>query len=316
MRGRNRDSSIIDGLDPDKLQDDQTVISPIETIDPLEVQRTPSLLMISGPQIGRSFPMHELEEFMIGRANHCDLPIEDDLVSRHHCKIILAPDGAELVDLASTNGTLLNGRKVERAKLKEGDQIQVGAITILKYHLQEDVELKFMGQLYDAATRDFLTGTYNKKFFIERIQDEFSFAQRHKGSLSVLVIDIDHFKKVNDTYGHLAGDIAIKKVAHHLISHTRKDDIVARFGGEEFVVLMRDIPKEKASHLGEILRQEIEELSINTDEGHSFKVTVSIGVACMNSNTKPVFQSFNNLIEEADKRLYEAKTSGRNKVCA
>lgn len=296
------------------LSDDQTVIRPIESIDPLEINRTPSLLMISGPQLGRSYPITD-NEFMMGRAGNCELPIEDDLVSRHHCKIVLGPKGAEIVDLGSTNGTLLNGRKVDRALLSEGDQIQVGAVTILKYHLQEEIEAKFLGQLYDAATRDFLTGTYNKKFFIERIQEEFSFAQRHFEDLSILVIDIDHFKKVNDTYGHLAGDIAIKKVAHHLISHTRKDDIVARFGGEEFVILMRDVDLARAQHLGEVLRSGISKIDIKFEQ-HDFKLTVSIGVACLSKKTAPLFKSFNSFIEHADKCLYEAKNSGRNKVCA
>jgi len=306
------DDEILDSL---KLSDDQTVISPIATIDPFEVERTPSLLMISGPQIGRSFPMLNDEEFMIGRASNCDLPVEDDLVSRHHCKIVLGAEAAELIDLASTNGTLLNGRRVDRAELKEGDQIQVGSVAILKFHFQEDIEAKFLGQLYEAATRDFLTSTYNKKYFIERLQDEFAYTQRHNGELAILVLDIDHFKKVNDTYGHLAGDLAIKKVAHHLLSHTRKDDIVARFGGEEFVILMRDIEREKAKHLGESLRRGVSELKIKFDK-HEFQLTISIGVACLSTKEKIEFRSFTALIEEADRKLYEAKVSGRNRVVA
>jgi len=304
-----------DELDSLKISDDQTMISPIESLDPLDVKQTPSLLMISGSQIGRSFPIGNRTEFMIGRASHCDLPIEDDLVSRHHCKILLGPKGAEIVDLASTNGTLINGIKVERSELREGDQVQVGAITIFRYHLQEDIEAKFLGQLYEAATRDFLTNAYNKKFFVERLQDEFAFTQRHQGNLSVLVIDIDHFKKVNDTYGHLAGDLAIKKVAHHLITHTRKDDIVARFGGEEFVVLMRDLSLENAKNLGETLRKGISEIVIKGDQ-YEFQLTVSIGIASISQNNFVQIKSFSHLIEEADKRLYEAKSSGRNKVCA
>lgn len=301
--------------DPNKHTDEQTVIQPIEGIDPLHIEQTPSLLMISGSQIGRSFPIVH-EEFMIGRATNCDLSIEDDLVSRHHCKITLRPDGAELIDLGSTNGTLVNGRKIEKVtKLQEGDQIQVGAVTILKYHLQEEVEAKFFSQLFDAATRDFLTNAYNKKFFIERLQDEFSFAHRHGRNLSVLVLDIDHFKSVNDTYGHLAGDIAIKKVAHHIMTHTRKDDIVARFGGEEFVVLMRDVSSQQAQHLAEQLRQGISSLELKANN-KTFRLTVSVGVATLSSQNKAEFVRFDRLIEQADKKLYEAKTSGRNQVCA
>lgn len=299
----------------ESIADDKTTIAPIQSIDRLIVEQTPSLLMISGPQIGRTYPILQ-DEFMIGRASGCDLSIEDDLVSRHHCKVVLRPDGAELVDLGSTNGTLLNGRKVTGiVKLFEGDQVQVGTVAILKYHLKEEVEAKFLGQLYEAATRDFLTSAYNKKFFVERLQEEFSFAHRHERELSVLVIDIDHFKKVNDTYGHLAGDMAIKKIAHHLMSHTRKDDIVARFGGEEFVILMRDVPKAKALALGENIRKGISEIKIKADQ-HSFNVTVSVGVATLSETNRTQIDRFENLIDEADKRLYEAKSGGRNKVCA
>lgn len=295
--------------------DDKTVIAPIQSIDPLSVERTPSLLTISGPQIGRSYPIIQ-DEFMMGRASNCDLAIEDDLVSRHHCKIVLRSGTAELVDLGSTNGTLLNGRRVEGVtKLTEGDQIQVGAVTIVKFHLKEEVEAKFLGTLYEAATRDFLTGAYNKKFFIERLQEEFAFAQRNQRDLSVLVLDIDHFKKINDAYGHLAGDIAIKKFGHHLVTHTRKDDIVARFGGEEFVILMRDVPKVRATQLGEILREGVSQIVVKYGEDE-FQMTVSVGIATLSAHNISEFKAFEKLIDEADRRLYEAKAAGRNRVCS
>lgn len=295
--------------------EDQTLVAPIEKIDPVEMEQTPSLLMISGPQIGRNFSMIE-EEFMIGRAHHCDLPIEDELVSRHHCKIVFTPQGAILKDLGSTNGTLLNGRRIrEEVVLNEGDQIQVGGLVILRYHLQEEVEAKFIGSLFESATKDFLTSAYNKKFFTERLREEFSHALRHQKSLSVLVIDIDHFKKVNDTYGHLAGDIAIQKVAHHLMSNTRRDDIVARFGGEEFVVLMRDIEKNQALRLGEQIRSQVESLEIEA-KNHKFKVTVSVGLASMGPQNEAHFRHFNEFLELADKKLYQAKEEGRNRVMA
>ena len=293
--------------------DDQTRISPIESIDPLVLERTPSLLMISGPHLGRSFPIDK-EEIMIGRVDNCDLLVEDELVSRHHCKILLTPDGAQLVDLASTNGTLLNGRKIDKVFLKEGDQIQVGSVTIFKYHLKEEVENKFLGELYRAATKDFLTGTYNKKYFLDRIQSEFFFTKRHGGHLSVLVVDIDHFKKVNDTYGHLAGDIALQKVSHHLLSHTRKDDMVARFGGEEFMIMMRGCDAEQARVLAENLRLGIAQMQVQAT-GHTFSITISVGIATLSDANKTEFTLFESLLEKADSLLYKAKTSGRNRVC-
>jgi diguanylate cyclase (GGDEF)-like protein len=298
----------------DEKTGDHTVISPIESLELDENGITPSLLMISGPQIGRSFPIAQ-SEFMLGRSSQSDLPIEDDLVSRYHCKLVIQPDRAELIDLGSTNGTLLNGRKIDRAELKEGDQIQVGSTVILKFHFQEAIEARFMGSLFEAATKDFLTGIYNKKFFIERLQEEFHFAHRNKKDLSVLVIDLDHFKKINDTYGHLAGDVALKKVAHHLLRHTRKDDVVARFGGEEFLVLARDLSTARAQHLGEQLRKGIEGLKIQ-EGSQSFGVTASIGVASLLSATEIQFENFHDLLKAADQQLYQAKNSGRNRVCA
>jgi two-component system cell cycle response regulator len=301
---------------PDEISadaDDQTVIQPIESIDPLQTANSPALLAISGPQLGRSFAIDK-EEFMIGRVESCDLVVIDDLVSRHHCKILLTPDGSQLIDLASTNGTLLNGRRVDKGFLTEGDQIQVGSQTIFKYHLQEEVEKKFLGELFKAATKDFLTNVYNKKYFMDRLANEFFYTQRHQGKLSVLVLDIDHFKNVNDTYGHLAGDIALQKVAHHLASHTRKDDMVARFGGEEFVILMRDCDLEQARVLAEHLRKGISELNIQAHQT-TINLTVSMGIACLSEQTKTQFIQFESLLEHADHQLYRAKASGRNRVC-
>ncbi len=299
--------------DSETDKDDETQISPIESIDRLVLERTPSLLVISGPNIGRAFPLSH-DEIVIGRVDSCDLKVEDDLVSRHHCKLTTTPEGVHLVDLSSTNGTLLNGRKVDKALLKENDQIQVGAVTIFKFHYQEEVEAKFLGQLYQAATKDFLTNTYNKKFFMDRLQSEFSYAQRHEGNLSILVLDIDHFKKVNDTYGHLAGDIAIQKMAHHLMTHTRKDDVVARFGGEEFVILMRDCDQEQARSLAENLREGISRIAIQVNS-KNFKITVSVGVATLSEVTKTKILRFESLLQEADNQLYKAKANGRNQVC-
>jgi diguanylate cyclase (GGDEF)-like protein len=292
--------------------EDQTVISPIEMLHETAPHRTPTLLMISGPQLGRSFAIDK-DEFMIGRVEHCDLVVEDDLVSRHHCKILATPDGAQIIDLASTNGTLLNGRRVEKAILQEGDQIQVGAITIFKYGMQGEAEAKFLAQLYTSATKDFLTNTYNKKFFMERLQTEFHYTLRHGGPLSLLVMDIDHFKRVNDTYGHVTGDHVIQALAQHLTKHTRRDDLVARFGGEEFVVLMRDCDSDQAQILAEHLRQGIEKIVVSHG-GHNLQFTVSVGVATLSSQNQKGMARPEDLVQKADEKLYEAKNSGRNRV--
>lgn len=297
-----------------EIPEDQTVISPIQSFEAPAQELAPTLLMISGPQLGRSFSIDK-DEFMIGRVDNCDLVVEDDLVSRHHCKILLTPSGTQVVDLASTNGTLVNGRRVDKAILKEGDQVQVGSISIFKFSMQGEVEKKFLAQLYTAATKDFLTNTYNKKFFLERLAGEFHYTVRHGGHLSVLVLDIDFFKKVNDTYGHIAGDKALQAVAQHLAASTRKDDLVARFGGEEFVVLLRDCDIEQAKTLGEHLRDGISKLKIKSGETE-FSLTISVGASTLaHDNRKTLFRP-EDLLHRADEKLYEAKQTGRNKVCA
>ncbi len=293
--------------------EDQTMISPLESVTQEVTEKKAILVMISGPYLGRAYSIDK-EEFMIGRVDNCDLVIEDDLASRHHCKILQTPDGIQLVDLASTNGTLVNGRRVDKAFLNEGDQIQVGALWIFKFSMQGEAEAKFLQQLFTAATKDFLTNTYNKKYFLERLQSEFYYTLRHGGNLSVLVLDIDHFKKINDTYGHIVGDYALKEVAAHLLKTTRKDDIVARFGGEEFVILLRDCDIAQAKTLAEHLREGIEKLALKMND-KDFKLTISIGAATLSEVNRKSMSQAQALIQLADEKLYQAKQSGRNRVC-
>jgi len=292
-----------------------SIAKTIASLENVQADRSPTLLVIAGPNIGRPVPI-EKNEFIIGRVDSCDMPINDDLVSRHHCKITILPNGeAQLADLGSTNGTLLNGRKVSKAKIHEGDKIQVGALTILEFYLQADVATKFQGELFEAATKDFLTNVYNRKYLMDRLQTEFFYTKRHGGDLSILVIDIDFFKKINDTYGHLVGDIALQKLGHFLLTHTRKDDVVARFGGEEFIVLMRDCDLAQAKILAETLRKGISKIPVKTPK-KTINMTVSVGAAALSEATKKELIRYENLIEKADSQLYRAKESGRNKVCA
>jgi two-component system cell cycle response regulator len=301
------------GQDDDSTFTERTIVSPIAAKNPVSREQMPAILVISGPNIGRSFSIDK-EEFMIGRVDNCDLVVDDDLVSRHHCKFVVTKDGTTIVDLASTNGTLLNGHRVERNILKEGDQIQVGSSTIFKFHLQEEVERKFLLELYNAATKDFLTGAFGKKYFMDRLSSEFFYIQRNAGQFALLILDLDFFKKVNDTYGHLAGDLTLKKIAQYLITNTRKHDLVARFGGEEFVIFMRECDLTQAQALAEHLRVGISNLQLEFN-GRSFQVTASIGIATMNDVNRDQYASVDGIIDLADSHLYEAKNTGRNKIC-
>src|SRR5581483_6850222 len=143
-------------------------------------------------------------------------------------------------DLKSANGTVVNGEPVgATAALKDGDKIRLGSTTILKFTYHDHLDESFQQQMYDAALRDALTKAFNKKYFLDRLETELAYAKRHAAHLSLLMIDIDHFKQVNDTYGHLAGDFVLSRIARIALGTVRTEDVFARYGGEEFGVICR-----------------------------------------------------------------------------
>lgn len=159
------------------------------------------------------------------------------------------------------------------------------------------------------SVTDPLTGLYNRRHFDNMIEREFLRAQRYSNDLSVAVIDVDFFKKVNDTYGHLCGDYVLKEVAYLTLQTFRKTDMVFRYGGEEILVILTETPLEKAIIPLERLRKAIENYPFNYDN-NDIHVTVSIGVESLNENVG----CFEELIDNADKALYYAKENGRNQV--
>jgi two-component system cell cycle response regulator len=211
--------------------------------------------------------------------------------------------------LNSVNGTLVNGEAIDRYPLRDSDKIQVGEKTILKFAHSDALEEGFHQAMYEAAVRDGLTGTYNKRHFLERLVTEFAFAQRHGMALSLLMVDVDHFKKINDGLGHPAGDQVLITLAQLLTAAIRTEDLLARYGGEEFAILCRGTAIGQASILAQRLRASVEShLFEYRDERIS--VTISVGVgACLKATANA-----QQLIVDADAALYEAKRSGRNRV--
>src|SRR5262249_39648714 len=186
-----------------------------------------------------------------------------------------------------------------------------GATTILKFTYIDDLEVTFQRKMLEAALRDGLTGAFNKRYFLERLGTELAFAQRHSTPLSLILMDVDHFKKVNDTYGHPAGDevlVALTKVAHEII---RKEDVFARYGGEEFAVLCRSVDVASAGVLAERLRDRIASTVVQY-EGERIPITVSLGVADLFDDLASANPE--KLIAAADHALYKAKQGGRNQV--
>ena len=233
-------------------------------------------------------------------------------MSRRHCRLFIEAGEAYIEDLDSSNGTYVNGRRIQRQKLADGDKIQVGETTILKFTYNDHLEENFQKQMYDSALRDGLTKLFNKKYFEDRLRAEFAFSQRHRTVLSLILFDIDHFKKVNDTRGHLAGDKVLAALGAHVAKLVRTEDVVARYGGEEFAVLCRQTHVDKAALLAERIRSAVEHLEI-VFTGDRIPITISMGVSMIPDSRVNDLDSF---ISVTDAALYEAKHGGRNRVVA
>jgi diguanylate cyclase (GGDEF)-like protein len=269
------------------------------------------VIVLVGASVGAMFKLPR-GEASIGRSRRADVHLTDDGVSRIHAVIRHDGDKLFIEDRGSRNGTFINGRKVEgRAALADGDKIQVGRTTILKFTYHDALDESFHEQMYESALRDALTKLFNKRYFHDRIDGELRFAARHHTSLALLVIDIDHFKRVNDERGHVVGDVALVGVGEALQSAVRNEDVVARFGGEEFAIISRSTDRAQAMILAERLRKTVESRAIDVAEGAPVKVTISIGVA-----SYPEVQAADpsDLVDAADKALYRAKSGGRNRI--
>ncbi len=274
------------------------------------------LLVLDGPQFGEMFPLPEGRKLVIGRRDDADVQVRDDGVSRRHATIRVEGEGATLVDLGSANGTYVNGKRVPEAHVEDGARLQIGGHTTLKFIWADEIEALYQMRLAEGALQDALTGLYNRRHMDERLGSELAASQRHGRPLSLLMVDIDHFKEVNDEHGHLAGDETLKMVAFVLRGAVRKEDVLARYGGEEFVVIARETPLDGARALGERIRRAVEKSRCSW-QGTELGVTVSIGVTVSVGLTEFVpGRSERELVEAADRALYAAKQQGRNRVVA
>ena len=260
--------------------------------------------------IGKTYRL--ASRLVLGRAPQCDVHIDQDGVSRRHAVLELTVEGAvQIVDLDSRNGTFVNGQPIPRETLRDGDRIQIGGMTILKFSYQDELEETLQRNLYESATRDPLTHAVNRRGFDEALAREFAFSRRHRTPLSLLAFDVDHFKRVNDTHGHPAGDYVLRRLAEVVSAGVRAEDVFARVGGEEFVVILRDIGSAAAAACAERLRASVEQTIFETDDAR-IPVRISIGVATF---VHEVYAAPEALHAAADRALYEAKHSGRNRVC-
>ncbi len=268
--------------------------------------------VITGFNAGQVFTLDGVSH-LVGRGPDAEVWIEDNGVSRSHARILRKTDGTFAVeDLRSTNGTFVNGQRVQRADLTQLDRIQLGPNLLLRFAVVDGAEEELQRRLYESSTRDSLTRVYNRKYLMERLLAEVAHSKRHRVKLSVLMLDIDNFKSLNDTFGHLAGDLVLRMVAAQMTRLIRVEDLLARYGGEEFVILARSTGRTEAVRLAERIRSSICSTPIDVGEGESVTISVSIGVATLAEAGDDA--SANDLVLLADKRLYRAKSDGRNRV--
>jgi two-component system cell cycle response regulator len=292
------------------MQEEETTVARGEDAVVKPGEKRPYLLVLSGTGIGRSLRI-EKRSYTLGRAADADFRLDDEGISRHHAKVVvLAHDVVLLKDLGSTNGTFVNDQQIEAHPLSEGDRVQLGATITLKFGMEDDIEAAVRQQLFTAATRDPLTGAHNKRSFEEQMTRALAFSRRHKQPLTLVTFDVDHFKRVNDEHGHLAGDDVLRAVSALFQKEIRLEDSLARVGGEEFCVILPGIDLPHGVLAAERLRAALEATVVQTPAG-GVQVTISLGVAEFDAMRHA---SLDALIAEADGRLYEAKASGRNRV--
>ena len=248
------------------------------------------------------------EAMSLGRGADNTIQLDNDSVSRRHCRIEKRSDHYYVEDLQSTNGTYVNDELVTSYQLRRGDQVKVGD-TIFKFLSGSDMEAQYHETIYRMTIVDGLTGVNNKRFLLETLEREIPRARRHGRPLTMAMFDIDHFKNINDTFGHLAGDYVLKELATLVKKRLRPDDIIGRYGGEEFALLLPETDLPGGVHIAEELRRRIDEHPF-VFEAEKIKVTVSLGVAQLSGDDDVVA-----FIKAADERLYRAKREGRNKTC-
>ena len=277
------------------------------------VQSRSILFVLQGPQLGTVIAVRE-PSVLVGGRDGADLLLSDDGVADEHARLFRKPEGIYIEDLASASGTFLNGQRLTKlTKLVDGDMLRFGTTaTLVKFSMVDELEEHALLTLFELTLRDPLTRLYNRRYFDRRARDEFSFAQRHGTKLAVLVIDIDHFKRVNDQFGHPVGDAVLAAVAKGIEKTKRPEDVLARYGGEEFIVLARSISPRNAEILGERIRRSVQSLTL--DARFELSVTVSVGVAGLDSDTP--FDSCEELVTAADAALFAAKRAGRNRISA
>jgi len=275
---------------------------------PKEGEAGSCLVVIYGNDLGRRIGL-EQKATTVGRSSKADLFIDDDSISRKHCELTWDGKRHRVRDLESTNGTYVNDELVDSAELRHGDQIKIGR-TIMKFISGGNVEGHYHEEIYRLMTVDGLTQVHNKRYFDEVLEREVSRSARYGVRFSIILFDIDHFKEVNDSRGHLAGDAVLRQLGTLVNANIRRDDVVCRTGGEEFTIVTPETDRKGAVGLAEKIRRLVEKTRFEFEK-ERVPVTISAGVAEWDA----AMELGDQLVADADAKLYEAKGSGRNRVC-
>ena len=266
------------------------------------------LIIIDGDNAGKIYSLDK-KTITIGRSDEFDIQLADSSCSRKQAIIEFNDNNKPVLkDLDSTNGTFVNGSKITEINIEDGDKILLGFSSVFMFAIQDSLESKFQMNLYESSITDHLTGAFNQKYFLDTLSKAFSYSLRHQSSLGLLMLDIDFFKKINDTYGHIVGDIVLKEVAKRIENNLRNEDILCRYGGDEFAVIVRDFKYGFVKIAAERIRLFFDGKSLNCKD-HKINISVSIGAATIDNEN---IATSEDMIELADTNLYKAKQSGGN----
>ncbi len=304
--------------DQDKTQFDKT----LDGLPLRQRERRPALVLLRGESMAVPIPL-ERDEVVLGRAVEADVRVNDFRASRKHARISRNWDPEtnvaryQIRDLGSTNGTLLNGQLITEAILEEGDKIAIGDY-LFRFELFDEIDREFQQHIHRLLAHDELTGLLTSKSFFSELRREAALAQEESRPFCVLMMDLDYFKLVNDTYGHLVGSQTLKELGGVLTGALRAGDVAARFGGEEFAAFLLDADYAQGLVAAERVRAAIEQHRFSAvregsgSEPKTHRITISIGLAAYPDDARDPIE----LVELADSALYRAKRNGRNRICA
>jgi two-component system, cell cycle response regulator len=273
------------------------------------------LTMLTGPAKGSVFRLNK-EITKVGRSESAEVSVADLGLSRIHARFLRVGSGREtrflLEDCESRNGTFVAGERISvPTVVTDGMRLAFGRRSLARFTVQDALEEQALIDVHESALKDGLTRIYNRRVFDDRLKSEYAYAIRHDRTLALILLDIDHFKSVNDTFGHQAGDHVLQQVSTVLSSTLRTEDMCARFGGEEFAVIVRDTTPADAMVVAERIRALVAANQVSW-AGQRLSVTVSVGLAC--SLVMAASDDAVALLRRADEALYEAKRQGRNRV--